>query len=163
MIKRTSQPQAENAGSCEDLLGNIAVTPRGPSRGVSGTNVLEFNVPMPPSINACFAERRTTKEQHRRGRITTREYANWKFEAGHLLNIQLKRRTFSPKTRWSIHVIFYFPVSNYNKSDLDNRLKPLIDLLSKHTGLKDNYLMKITAVKGSLDSNCACGEIYIEE
>lgn len=105
-----------------------------------------LSFPLPPSANHCFPTNFATGRRYR-----SSEYEHWKKEAGFTILTQIKNQggleTYPKGQNWAIDLRIYFTKEHFNKSDLDNRLKPTIDLLCSITGLKDRYLLGIIANK----------------
>ena len=78
-----------------------------------------INLPMPPSVNGLFLNRIG-------GRSITKRYADWRKEAGIALINQRPERVSG---RVSITMAVQEPK---RASDLDNRIKPVLDLLVEH-------------------------------
>ena len=79
-------------------------------------------LPIPPSVNELY---RKAAFKGGKGRTVTPKYAAWREEAGLRLNLAAWDTPAPPygiKIRMNI---------NHN-SDIDNRIKPLLDLLVKH-------------------------------
>lgn len=57
------------------------------------------------------------------------------------------------KDRWKAAYLIILPKNRMWKSDLDNRLKPMNDLVSKVIGLDDRYLMDIVASKAQYEDD----------
>jgi Holliday junction resolvase RusA-like endonuclease len=82
-----------------------------------------FSVPMPPSVNAMFATDFKTKR-----RFISKAYAQWLKDAKDTTHSAWKRQgspTFTSPLAVTIHLGL-----NY-QSDIDNRIKPLLDMLGK--------------------------------
>ncbi len=111
-------------------------------------NVLAFSIPMPPSANSLFATDFKTKR-----RFMSKQYKAWRDAA----SVQLKadwQRTGSPKFERHLSLTVHLGL-NY-ASDIDNRLKPLMDLLAKSIPdfPDDRYVDRISIerVKGITDA-----------
>lgn len=79
-------------------------------------------LPLPPSVNMMFINARNATG---RGRFPSPTYKAWKKKAAELLTLQ----------SWDMPAPPYgvtIRVNINHQSDLDNRIKPLIDLLVKH-------------------------------
>lgn len=105
--------------------------------------ILKLRIPLPPSANRLFTNRRGTKH-----RIKTNEYRKWADAAILLITHQLS--TFKDKVPikqkqfWKLSVSITF--KDWRR-DLDNCLKSICDAICKATGLDDRYLMRIMAMK----------------
>ena len=86
-------------------------------------NTFAFSVPMPPSVNAMFATDFKTKR-----RFMSKAYKAWRDAAA--MSVALDwRRAGSPRFERHLSLTVHLGL-NY-ASDIDNRCKPLLDLL-KH-------------------------------
>lgn len=86
-----------------------------------------IRLPVPPSVNAMFANRKAPKKGQR-GRIITREYLAWLQAAGLSLNcVDPRQRTFG-----GMKVAVTILLPEKMRGDVDNRIKPVLDLLQKH-------------------------------
>ena len=107
-------------------------------------NSFAFSVPMPPSVNAMFATDFKTKR-----RFMSKAYKAWRDAAG--LSVALDwRRAGSPRFERHLSLTVHLGL-NY-ASDIDNRVKPLLDLLAKSIPdfPDDRYIDRISVerVKG---------------
>lgn len=94
--------------------------------------MVAFSVPVPPSLNMCFSNAAG------RGRVKTRAYRAWIQEAGYLLKAQRPGKVEGP-----YQVIIRLPQKL--AGDIDNRGKPLIDLMVSHQVTPDDrHLHKLT-------------------
>lgn len=113
------------------------------------THCFEIILPVPPSDNELYFN--TPGGQRGSLRIPTKEHKAWKKEAGTLLNQSNIPRDFDKTFRWRIEGVLYVPKGSWWRWDLTNRWKLLIDVLSKHLGVDDRYLMVFKSRK-------ICGE-----
>ena len=91
---------------------------------------IALSLPMPPSVNNMFANRAGG------GRIKAEKYRAWTTEAGWEL---LRQKPGQIEGRFAIDVSITRPARK-GKCDLDNRLKPLLDLLKTHRVIVDDSL-----------------------
>lgn len=77
-------------------------------------------LPLPPSLNNAF-----TNRSDGQGRRVSKEYARWRREAAQMLTIQ---RHEMPEQPYGVTI----RVNIDHRSDIDNRVKPVLDLLVKH-------------------------------
>jgi len=88
-------------------------------------DVVIFTQHIPPSVNACFSNVKG------KGRIRTERYRQWATAAG-----------WDCKRKGSVHGAFTVTITidrqtRHVLSDIDNRCKPVLDLLQEH-GIIDN-------------------------
>lgn len=102
---------------------------------------MQIEVPMPPSVNNLFVNNPRT-----RGRFPSAEYKAWRKEASVSLT-RYPHEVFEPNTHWQVHLNMFFANSKINKCDLDNRIKPMVDLICEWYGLDDRYLIWLMASK----------------
>jgi len=97
---------------------------------------MTFDLPMPPSVNACFATDFRTKR-----RFASKAYTAWKAEAGEKLMAQYAAYG-APAVHRPIALNIRLGL-NY-QSDIANREKPLTDLLvAKLDMADDRYIERI--------------------
>lgn len=87
-----------------------------------------YQLPMPPSVNAMFANR----AGNGRGRITTRKYNEWRRQAG----LQIMGQ--GPLRKISGPVAIRLIISDSTRGDIDNRCKAVLDLLVSHKIIEDD-------------------------
>ena len=94
-----------------------------------------FRLPMPPSLNSAYANRKGAG----RGRIATKALRNWKADAGIHLMLALTGVSRRPVFGGRVDVLIQVPVpSNGRRRDADNSAKPVLDLLVAHGVLVDD-------------------------
>jgi crossover junction endodeoxyribonuclease RusA len=81
--------------------------------------MITINLPPPPSANNLFLN------IHGRGRVISPKYREWKVEAGWRLKQQRPEKIKGPVVIDIVH-------QDIGKTDGDNTLKPLFDLLVDH-------------------------------
>lgn len=82
-------------------------------------------------------------------RYKTKEYISYIEEMSYLLPKNLKLDLNN------INIILHLKSSTYNKSDTDNYIKPILDILVKNGIIKDDrYITKITVEKRISDNYC---------
>ena len=93
---------------------------------------IRYELPMPPSVNNMHANRPGI------GRVKTKAYREWITEAGFMLLAQRNRQGKHKRIDGPIAVTVeaYRPANK--RRDLDNILKPLLDLLTKTQTIKDD-------------------------
>jgi len=94
----------------------------------------EIMLPFPPSANAMFTNRRG-------GRARTKAYDMWINDAGTQLLTQRPKRHTGPVT-----VAITVGLPDKRNRDLDNLLKPLLDLLVKHQIIQDDSVKFLKAI-----------------
>ena len=98
---------------------------------------MTFDLPMPPSVNACFATDFKTKR-----RFASKAYTTWKKAAVEKLMAQYARYG-APAIHKPIALTIRLGL-NY-QSDIANREKPLTDLLVANLDMADDrYIERIT-------------------
>lgn len=96
-----------------------------------------LRLPIPPSVNACFAN-------YSKGRIKTDKYRAWIRAADNECLIQRLRGR--PLTSGPAKLIVRLP--QHMRGDIDNRLKPLLDwMVSRKLTLDDSTHQSVTAVR----------------
>lgn len=91
-----------------------------------------INLPIPPSVNAAHGNNKTGVG---RGRYNTKIYKAWIKEAGLELLIQKPKKL---KGHFTASIIV--DESQRGQSDIDNRIKPIFDLLQKHGTIYNDRL-----------------------
>ena len=107
-----------------------------------------LRLPFPPSLNGLF-------NNTRRGRAKTKAYEKWINAAGMGLMIQ---RPHKHEGAVSISIVANPP--DRRKRDLDNLLKPVLDLLVRHQVIKDDCTQCVRSLSislGNADENGASG------
>ena len=92
--------------------------------------------PFPPSANSIW---RTI----RKGVTLSKAYRQWIEEAG--LEIALQH---PPQTLGRVRVVIEIALSDFRRRDIDNRIKPVMDLIVKHhliQGDDHRYVQEVTA------------------
>ena len=114
----------------------------------------DFACDAPPSVNNLY------RNVPGRGRVTTREYAAWRdlaaLQAGVLPWYGEDRRN---RYRWEITVAAH---ALPHTRDLDNLLKPLIDLVTRLTGLRDAYCEVVRAFRSGEDAGKPRATVTVE-
>lgn len=91
-----------------------------------------FTVPIPPSTNNLFVNR-----DRLGGRTASPDYKRWLNDAGWILKAQKREIIAAP--RGYVRVLVEAPLNR--RRDLDNALKPLLDLLVKMSVIADDNLV----------------------
>lgn len=91
--------------------------------------MIELTLPMPPSVNAMFKDRRAGGG---RTRAKSKKYRDWLIEAGTILMIQRP-----PKITGDVVVDYTFG-PRHRLADVFNREKAVSDLLVKHGVIEDD-------------------------
>jgi Holliday junction resolvase RusA-like endonuclease len=100
--------------------------------------VVALSLPVPPSVNALY------RNVPRRGRVKTRAYRQWLNSAG--WEIQLQRQGCIGA---GFEVEITLPLKT--RGDIDNRVKPTLDALTKFGVIRDDRdCRSITVRKGDL-------------
>lgn len=92
-------------------------------------DALRFKLPLPPSANALWTVRRGTKQ-----RIKTDAYRAWIVEAGWL--IVAADWPQPTMLHGSVAISIEAPFSR--RRDLDNAIKPILDLIVRHGLIEDD-------------------------
>lgn len=100
--------------------------------------IASYSLPMPPSLNSAYAN------FVGRGRIPTKKLKAWKIEAGWELQKQ-KPRAFDVPVEIDIKVQL---MPKQRGSDIDGRLKFVVDLLVSHGVIKDDSSKYVRRVSG---------------
>jgi crossover junction endodeoxyribonuclease RusA len=100
--------------------------------------VLIITAPMPPSVNGMYAN------VPGKGRVKTAAYKSWITEAGWAVKPQIKHR-FSGDVRVSV------AIGPRRNRDIDNTLKPILDLLQSHYVVANDRQVIDLSVKWSDD------------
>ena len=99
--------------------------------------VLIVTLPLPPSTNHLFA---TVGGR----RIKTRHYTAWLTEAGYTAGWRRLVADGATSPPWEAFLSVYgLP----RRRDLDNTIKPVLDLAVQMTGLQDNWCESVTALR----------------
>lgn len=104
-----------------------------------GRSCTELLLPMPPSVNALYANVRNV------GRVRTKAYRAWLSEAGWEL---LRQRPRPIKGRYHLRI---FAARKQNRADLGNREKAISDLLVKHQVVSDDSVAETIQLSWSDD------------
>jgi Holliday junction resolvase RusA-like endonuclease len=95
--------------------------------------MVSLQLPFPVSVNSMFANRRGPG----RGRIISRDYSMWRKEAEAEFLRQRKSAGEPIKGHFCASIIFDESQRRWN-SDLDNRIKPVLDLIQKVGLIEDD-------------------------
>jgi hypothetical protein len=118
------------------------------------SDALTLRIPMPPSTNAAYANRKGPG----RGRVATAALRSWKALAGARLAQTLAAIPHRPVFAGLVEITIRLPV-NW-RSDADNRTKAIPDLLKTHGVLIDDKARYVAGVHtvwvydGSLGEDC---------
>ena len=112
-------------------------------------------LPLPPSTNNLY-------RNVRNGRVKTEQYLDWEKEAKAVVTFQFRWPVARPKstTRWTVKVFVY--LSSWRR-DIDNMMKPLIDLAARTLALDDRYLVALEAERFTCPADRERVEIEILE
>jgi len=104
-----------------------------------GVKTYWFKLPMPPSANRLWRNRKGQNKPH-----LNPKYVNWQKEAFHMM----PRVNGENANRWEVDVRFHwYYVNETSNADLDNRLKPLVDLIKAKSGIDDRFLTRAKVEK----------------
>lgn len=99
-------------------------------------------LPLPPSTNEMYFTRVAGKKVYR---VPTQKYEAWR-RAAVRTTAEWPRVDF--KTTWDVTLHVHF--ARWNR-DLDNVIKPVLDLLTGTMGLHDNRVVQIHALRFACD------------
>ena len=93
-----------------------------------------IKVPVPPSVNNAYAN------LYGKGRVPTKKLRQWRMHAGWVLNQQK-----FPHFVATVDVEISVPRRGRN-ADIDNRIKPILDLLTEHRLISDDkHVRRVSA------------------
>ena len=95
------------------------------------SDLLRFSLPIPPTANRLFTYRAGSRQ-----RIKTDEYRKWATEAAYGLMIQGMSGAVSAVARGRYKVAIWLPFDH--KRDIDNAIKPLLDVIVKCGVISDD-------------------------
>lgn len=99
---------------------------------------MTFTLPLPPSANAYW---RSIVRGKRAVVLTSKEGRQYQEHAGTLLVCKALQPIDGPV---GVEARFFFKA---NRGDLDNRIKPLLDVLEGHCFANDEQIEHLTAIK----------------
>ena len=122
---------------------------------VVGAKTHKFRLPIPPTANLIWRNNYTNGSTYKNPKYTA-----WQKEAQGIVG-QIEHKLAA---KWDLDVRFFFYyVNKTSKMDLDNRIKPLVDLFRDCAKIDDRYLMKVSAErvdvktpKSRKDHFCEC-------
>lgn len=103
-----------------------------------------YVLPVPPSVNNLFA---TVGKR----RVKSKEYKAWQSEAG--LRLIVARVGRKRKISGYVAIEIGLPINM--RGDIDNRIKPIIDLLVKHAVIDDDRNVARVTVTRSVSGDAA--------
>lgn len=113
-------------------------------------NTIALDMPMPPSLNNAYWNRTG------RGRIATEALRTFKDAAVPLATFLAREAGFTvpDKARLRISLAFSFGSRrSYATSDIDNRVKPLLDALSTALHFNDNRVDELVIRRAPFDGH----------
>lgn len=109
---------------------------RASQAAVAGPVSLSLALPLPPSANKLF------KNLQGRGRAKTQTYESWRVEAGWTLKQQLN----GSRIGGAVSVAILCARKDMRSGDIDNRIKPILDLLVSYGTIDDDRnVQKVSA------------------
>lgn len=102
---------------------------------------LRLELPIPPSINCCFVNVLTGRGGSRASRARSKKYRAWASAAGWHLKIARPKKVAGAT---EIEILVARPNKN---SDVDNRIKPVLDLLVTHGVIDDDRHVESTSAR----------------
>jgi len=118
-------------------------------RRINDRGAITFDLSFPPSVNNLFAN--TTH-----GRVTSQQYRDWQARAG--WEIVANRPGRVPG---AVNVTLQFEEKN-GRRDLDNLIKPVLDLCVKHKVIDGDHRSIVRAISASWSSKVEGVRITIE-
>jgi crossover junction endodeoxyribonuclease RusA len=109
-------------------------------------------LPTPPSANHLFAT-------YNGRRIPTRDYKAWREEAGRLVAWPRLTEDARNQIPWTIRIAAF---NLSRRRDVDNLIKPIVDLITEQMGLRDNWLEQVTARRSPVERDEACVYVMVE-
>lgn len=97
--------------------------------------MIQITIPLPPSLNNAFTN------AGRRGRIKSPEYRIWCDNADLLFKV---RSAVMPRIEGTYGVMICVPLRM--RGDIDNRIKPIVDLLVRSGKVDDDSKMQFVSV-----------------
>lgn len=117
--------------------------------------VLVLNLPLPPSVNALFAN------VPGRGRVRTREYKRWSIAALNYAWLSKPQGGF-PHFEGAFDVQITVPLKM--RGDVDNRIKPVLDWLKKPADIiSDDVKAQKASIARSQDVEPGFCRVYVYE
>jgi Holliday junction resolvase RusA-like endonuclease len=113
-------------------------------------------LPTPPSVNNLF--RTVQRKDGTMRRVVVREYAAWREEAGRLVAWPRLTEDARNQIPWTIRIAAF---NLSRRRDVDNLVKPIVDLIVEQTGLRDSWLEEVTACRSSVEREGPCVSIHI--
>lgn len=89
--------------------------------------MIQLDLPMPPSVNALFANVKG------KGRVKTAAYRKWREQAG--WDVIAQGRPNQPVGKYEMELALKRPRAG---CDIDNRIKPVADLLQEQRVIQDD-------------------------
>lgn len=124
-----------------------------PARGAA-LGAFSFDCDPPPSTNQLY------RNVPGRGRVVTREYQAWRDLAGRLgAPWPWYGDDKSNRQRWEITIAAH---ALSHRRDLDNLIKPTVDLVARQTGLRDAYCEAVTAFRSALEDGAPRVTVTVE-
>lgn len=102
-------------------------------RPIADHGAITFDLPFPPSVNNLFANGKA-------GRFTTQSYRDWQTAAGWRLLADKPGRVPG-----AVKITLQFEEKR-GRRDLDNLIKPVLDLLVKHAVIDGDHRMVVRAI-----------------
>lgn len=111
------------------------------------TPPITFILTLPPTANQLWIQRG-------RKRIITPEYRTWRLVAGGQIKLQLSPLKTTNRIAAPIGVDIGVPIKM--RGDIDNRIKPLLDLLVEHAIMDDDrHVHQILIARRVVENNTA--------
>lgn len=115
----------------------------------AGGGMISLDLPMPPSLNGAFP---TVRRGASFQRVASKKYLAWKQEAGWLVKTQLRGDRIAGPFDASIAIL----KTDNRRSDIDNRVKPVLDLLVSLGVVDDDSLCRRVTAKWVREAQAPC-------
>lgn len=105
-------------------------------RAITAHEAVTIDLPFPPIVNNLFANGKS-------GRFTTQQYRDWQTNAGWKI-----RADRTPRVPGPVSLTLSYEEKS-GRRDLDNLLKPVLDLLVKHNLIDGDHRTVVRAIAAS--------------
>lgn len=112
-------------------------------RSLAPRGAISFTLPFPPSVNNLYANGSG-------GRYPTKNYSHWREEAGWKIKTDRAGRISGP-----VRISFIFEEKR-GRHDIDNLLKPVIDLLCTHHVIDGDHIQIVREINAKWGNVFGC-------